>query len=798
MFISNDNNCSFSINHLRRVQITSNDKFYNNLIDDHNYDNVWGQIEFLDNFVDQTRNLYNCYVWQRLLNDTLITKREYNSLQLYNPYTLADHELVEEDQLIDDDELFYVPKRAKGDVVKERKYELNLTNNIKELTQFKFFIDTIYNIRPKNKYETFQKSAIYDILFYRITAAVGCGYAALKNFLWGMTETYFGFAVTELDHMAKMYTKKHTIYVVMRGLGKTTIQKEIAAAAMLCLKDIKILMIAQSKAMVTCSLNEVRDCILKYHDKESNQIFTPPDCVNLYFNVKQTPSNNKTDTSLVKTNLFEYVNKLECVSSAKDGSLRGKNPNFVLVDEFIILENHPTIVALAQRCHCQINYFSSPVYHKPEMYVNIIVDLNSSEDTNLYRMMYFCMKKDHIKFSTTQQACINLWFYMPKHLVYSNDNRLITDVMSSGSRHSQNSVPYYVAGARPSAYSNELGIVRRSDIEVAMQQRRQAVHHDGETNNTTFSNHFFDYMKNVKAYKDVSRINFETKNKRILDDMYPLMKDRQINSALLKHLDFFVYIDPCYNSGTQSGIGFCCVIKPTYITQKSANSYCLVTYLNHYFLSDQDLSCVPAKIGLIMVDCINAMHTLFKSQKKWCNYFVSVENNSQQSSTALIHQQLESIVANYRDTLSFSIYVYTTLQVAKNRRLQGYNLGKEKSSVFKSVIGYINDLNVKFSTAIGQSLKDVSGNSAASSYTSFTSKGEKKLTIIQHLIEECKHFRFDSCKRSYTGKTDRIGHDDLVVAMVMAIFLCKNYTDNIHTHKYTGIIKYPWIKLVRV
>lgn len=797
MYISNDNNCSFSINHYHKLQVAT--KYINNISEDHNYDNVWGKIEFLDTLVDVTRNLYNCYVWQRLLNDSLVKKKEYTPLQLHNPYTLSSHTWVDESDLIDDDDLFFISAQTDHAVIKtiERKHELNLLGNIKELVQFQYFIDVVYNIRPKCLFEAFQKSAIYDILFYRITTAIACGNVALKNFLWGMSEMFFGFAVTELDHAIKMYTKKHTIYVVMRGLGKTTIQKEIAAAAMLCLRDIKILMIAQSKAMVTCSMNDVRDIILRYHDKDANRMFTPLDCINIYFNIDKRASrggtgddgnttNAKSDAAIIKSNLFSYSNKLECVSSKKDSSLRGKNPNFVLEDEFIVLENHPTIIALAQRCHCQINYFSSPVYHKPEMYVNIIVDLNNSDDTNLYRMMYFCMLKEHIKFSTTQQACINLWFYMPKHLVYSSDNRLITDVMSSGSKQNENALPYYITGPRPSAYCNELGVVKRSDIEMAMQKREQAAKFDGDdaSTSTTFGPAFFEYMRNVKGYRDIHSVDFKTKNKAILRRAYHFAKDRQNNAALLDHLDFFVYVDPCYNSGTQSAIAICCCIKPLDTSEK-----CLVTYLNHYFLTDNDLSLVHEKIGEMMLDCVLEMNKIFKDQNKWCNFFVAVENNSQQSAVALIHQQLENIVLNYQKKVRFSIYAFVTLKMAQNRRIQGYNLGKEKSDVFRAIIGFLNHLGVQFSRIIGVSLTQ--------HITS--SSGEKRhQTIIEHLLEECNYFRYDSQKRSYTGKTERTGSDDLVVALVMAIFLAKNYSDTIYNYKYAGAVKYPWIKLTGV
>lgn len=73
-------------------------------------------------------------------------------------------------------------------------------------------------------------------------------------------------------------------------------------------------------------------------------------------------------------------------------------------------------------------------------------------------------------------------------------------------------------------------------------------------------------------------------------------------------------------------------------------------------------------------------------------------------------------------------------------------------------------------------------------------KNKRFSTIMSYLIYECTNLRFDSHKRSYTGKITRTTSDDLVTAYLCSLFLCKSYSNLTLDYKSQFII-YPWIKL---
>ena len=119
MFISNLNNCSFSLEYglsppssssssanagVNRQRQQSRHKLDNNI----GYDDILETIYFLDEFVDVLKNNYAAYVWNRLMNETLVDRRARKNLHLYNPYTrvkeVSDYD--ERDIFVDDDELF--------------------------------------------------------------------------------------------------------------------------------------------------------------------------------------------------------------------------------------------------------------------------------------------------------------------------------------------------------------------------------------------------------------------------------------------------------------------------------------------------------------------------------------------------------------------------------------------------------------------------------------------------------------------------------------------------------------------
>ena len=814
MFISNLNNCSFSVEYSlssayssvnrllqqQQQQQQSCHKLDNNI----GYDDILETIYFLDEFVDVLKNNYASYVWNRLMNETLVDRRARKNLHLYNPYTRIKevNDFGERTVFVDDDELF--SNSADDDnattsydhdddnnngkrtgtiaVDNAEKKSLDIQKSLNDMLPYQRFLKTVFGMSPKTTFETYQKSIIYNVLFFRIMK--GNGYSCLEKFLYAMSNNYMGFATNQFHFLMKMYPKKHSLSIIQRGLGKTTVQKWITASAMLCLRDVSLLLIAQSRHMVTTTHNEVKHLIQKFNNSHKNLLTTPLDSLNLYINYNNNhgdPTLSRDKFAAVKDGCYEHVNKVSCASATKDASLRGNDSHVVMTDEAYSIprNNHATILAMGHRPHCQINYFSSPVHNNPDLHLNVLVDLHDSDDINLFRMTFFCTNKNHQKFISSQRACPNLEFFIPPYITYSEDNRLVTDVMTSGGKNEENAPPYYAAqfiSSRSSAYQHELGIVKKSDLQRAIRDRDPSTY-DG-TENTAFKGFFFDFIKHRSAYLDVKKLDVRSKQATLLNNKYKTREERLMNKQLLSHVDLFVYVDPSYNADTQSGIGFTCVLKPHLDDDTELQKRCVITYMNHRFLSSNEVIEVPRIIAEVMIDCIEVNKRIFQPNT-FLNFFVAVENNSAQAGVAQIHQKFSELVNHTSDRLEYAMYLYMTRNRRKNNKVVfGFNLGIEKSAIFSLGINMSNNKRIYFSSMIGAHAR----NSPSS------------MTIMSHFLEECTHLKFNHNKRSYSGKITRTSSDDLVTSYLCAIMLCKSYSHLTFTYK-TQYRVYPWIKV---
>ena len=815
MFISNLNSCSFQID----FEDNNNKRQHNFSIQNTSYDELFGFLSFVDENVNSVICWYKAFVWRRLINETLQDRKRRRNLQMYNPYTL--HSEIPSTDRIDDDDLFVEDEddslllqgggeeddgKSEGD-----EKQLAITGYIKRLKPFCTFIKTVYGVSPRTWLEPHQRAFIFNALLFRILADEG--QSSLERFVLAMTMDFLGFRPYQLAFVTRVIPKSYSVSIVQRGLGKTTIQIQVAAAAMLCLPKIRVLLLAQSKTMVQTTVGEIRHVLQKYNDSSKNLLRVPSNGLRIYMDYRGSEFISK--ATVVSSAQYSYFNDLVYLSGKNADGVRGQDPHLFIMDEFVSVpaQTHGSALPLGQRKHCHVNYLSSPVFNKPELLLNILVDLNNQNDINLYRTTFFCTKKIHQKHISTQRACINLEFYIPPYITYSDENRLITDVMTfecDGVR-GKDTLPYYAAPFvsinNSSAYHNELGIVKRVDLVNAKTARDPKYYEN--TGSTAFSKSFYEFLKTEHAYVDLGRIDFTRKQRIMIDRLVSkgqqqasvtVAENRMKNKRIEDHLDFFIYVDPGYNAYTLSGIGITCVTKPYHRADISRNDVNtnrhIVTYMNHRFLDEHDLATVPDLITEIIWSCIQAHQRMF-SRDKLLNFFIAVENNSNQAITAQVYDRLSALYARTGIKERYVMYLYTMLK-KNGRRVMGYVLGTEKSAYFGNVINMSNSKLISFVKQIEQNIRV---NNSTHQQARRLTTVESTTTIIAHFMSECHHFTYRDKVKRYSGKMTNVGSsgngvrcDDTVVSYGLSNILCRSYSDETLNYKM-GVDVYPWIKV---
>ena len=806
MFISNIHNCSFEINYAK-CNIHQKTPFS---IQNASYDELFGYLLFVDDYVKDSINYYKSFVWRRLLNETLHDRKTRHNLQVYNPYTLRED--VPIDNRIDDDDLFEQfseEEDAEKEDDTQNEKRLAITRYLQRLQPFYLFLKTVYGVSPRTWLEPQQRAFIFQSLLFKVKADEGM--TSLERFILAMTQDFLGFRPYSLNFVTRVVPKNYSISLLQRGMGKTTVQKDYAAAAMLCYVNVKVFMLAQTKTMVQTTVVQIRHILQKYNDPSKNLLRVPNNGLRIYMNYtgSDIEKANSDKYVPVHSGSYSYYNDLVYMSGKNADSVRGQDPHIVIVDEFMSVpaSTHGSVLPLGQRKHCQINYLSSPVFNKPEMFLNILVDLKQQHNINLYRTTFFCTNKLHQKHISAQPACVNLMLYLPPYVTYSDENKLITDVMTyeCDGKRGVNETPYYAAPYTSlnssSAYHNEIGIVKRADLINAMKSRDASYY---ENTGNCFDKCFYDYLKTEKAYVDPKSYNYSRKQRIMIDGILPktqshavnIMENRINNKKIEDHIDFFIYIDPGYNAYTLSGIGICCTTKPLHREDRENPNVDsrrqIVTYMNHRFLDEHDLANVPELIRDIVWSCIQCHQKMFP-RNKLLNFFIAVENNSNQAITAQIYDRLSSLYARTGLKEGYVMYLYHSLK--KGRRMMGYSLGIEKTAFFSTIITMSNNHLISFARQIERNIHPENSTYRQRRLTTVTG------TIMSHFETECLHFTYSNRKRGFSGKLIKQGTtsggincDDTVTSYGMSNILCRSHSERTLQYK-TSTPCYPWIRV---
>lgn len=729
MFITNKNECSFNVifNAKRNLKIW-------NLGEDVS--------SFVSPFIQEFRKIYHDYFWYRFLNDSV----RYNGYYKFNriehkSFNFNDGFLWKEDNDDNNDgqKSMEVDDRGEDYIVNERKYILKTLDDMKIYYEFIIFIYRLLKSEG-NRFESFQKSMLYEILFFYISKHESCN--LLNKFMAAMYP-YFCFIDTE--YTRKLYTNKHYVLIVPRRHGKSRNYIKIATAIMCCLKKINMLYIAQSKSMCMETRNEIIANVEKsiVNNSDVREVSKPND-------------------GLVITYKEGYQNVIKFTSAHRDGSLRGWNPEICVVDEALAIgpSKFSTIMAVAQRECCKIGIMSSPVANNKEILRQLIINLSVNDeseeivdgssivnrkevnDINLYRVGYFCTNSDHLRYSTTQNGCVNMLFYMPNHINFSDSNKTLTRIMCMDEV----------------CYENELGIIRSDDI-----LRNGCSEHkfggngfgssigigNGGEDEYVFKSRFIDFIKSSASFIDIK-------------------SQKQTNAA-------FIYLDPAVNCTLSSGIGLACVMGK-YNLQ---NDTCpVVMYMDHKHATELPIT---NTVCTMIIKCISHVTSLFPR----VFFFLAIENNSIQSCVADMYIKLsDEFVADSYNMGGIAFYYTPASTIYQNpnnncnntnkrklEKIPGYALYNVKRAIFSKMIAACNNCNVRFSTHMG---------------TFFIHENNKNTYVMDYFINQLMRFRINSRKRSFEGKIKHLPEasiyggdrtDDLVVAVIMATSMANWYTE---------------------
>lgn len=704
MYFTNPNKCIFKIDYALDTRRELND-------------NVWGHVFYEDGNVSLVKKTYESYVWKRLLHDT--PKHRFKGMTAYNPYTSREYDFGDESGL-------FANKESNDDEDRENFFsqiDVYLTETLQTLLAYKKFIVIAYETMKREGFvfEPFQKSIIYEHLFYYI--AEHSSIDLLKIFVFAMHD-YFGFTAISVDNVICMYTKKQYVGIIPRRHGKTVIIYAVIAAFLLAVRNVTVLAVAQTKNIIMTTKKK----ILAYIEYWLNK----PEFAGL-MDIKLPTTDNvqitfrdTADTSL-----------LICVSAHLDNSLRGPDPQICIVDEMMCINQNRfnTILALNQKKMCKVGFLSSPTPESKELLIQFITRLTTEKSgTNFYHVGYFCGANSHSKYSTTQDGCVNLLFYKPRHIVFTEANKTLTEIMTSST----------------ACYDGELGIIREEELDA---------YHNGRDCSTTsaltrtFNDSFYEYLKTTKFVS--YHLTHETTGE----------------------CNFFLYLDPAYCATKQSGIGMACT---AFISKKNP----VLFYLNHEFMSPDNLLYTHKKIIVMILDCVSYVTSVVKrvcGNKKMINFFIAIENNNNQSSVATLYNTLEKQFLMLPNTHRMFLYRTESKMVDENKccksfdLLPGYALTNTKRYIMEEVLNACNAKHFKVSAHLPDT------------------KVENEFPI-NYLVKQCKTFKWCAIKRTHTGKS-RNSSDDLVIAFIMSIYLATRFGD--HVEDFITSFRLPWCRRVK-
>lgn len=686
MLITTDNKTTFFISYLDLPHNVSAN------------DNLWGFVPNVTRNSFTVKLAYEQYMWQSLLfmtpQDNFLDKKIYNRFVTPTSYR----------SVVEGDPLFLSsssssPSECSGD--QARTYELYLTGSLKRMNEHKRCVEVVYAIVHRERYlfEPFQKSMLLEHLLFYVAERDPGIVRPLVTALY----PYLAFDYSVVSHAISMYRKKHYVSIIPRRHGKTMMMQAIITAFLVSYSNFTVLAVAQNKKLITTTKSSIVN-YLEFWRSEYD-----PTAFDISFPVENV---------LVKFAKTGQQSLLICVSAHHESTLRGPDPQIVMVDEALAInsDRYPTILALGQKRACKIGLLSSPTIEGKERIIQLITQLGAdSNGTNFYHVKYYCGSKQHNPVSSNQQGCVNLMFYKPRHIVFSNDNRILTEIMTCD----------------PQFYEGELGIIKDDEIEAAQKEhmsRLSVVNYKG------FGEEFYDYFRSVRC------LNY----------------NRELT-------DFFIYVDPAYCATISSGLGIsCCALDESFKTQSRRGNPVLF-YLDQFFLEIHDLPKINAIIVARIMTCIRKLVKTFSQQK--LSFFVAVENNNNIAMADHIYHLLS------RDASSdYDLYLYYSERVTNpavgakvprnlrdNTVVPGYFMSFRKRSIVNEALHYCNRLFTQVSLFMP---------------FSHTIAGQDPLT---HLLSQCRTFMWIPDQSKYTGKLTRTHTDDMIISTIMSIYLALTY-----------------------
>lgn len=612
MLITTENKCSFSLYYRIPSNCEPND-------------NLWGYVRYEDSNVQRIKDAYEQYIWIKLLNNT--PNDQFKNKTPYNQYTQCEYE---GDEFFDDENT-----DEEEDEGMNESYRLFLLDSLNSIQKHKKCVDAAYTIMKKEGYdlEPFQKSVLLEHLFFFVSENDP---GILYSFIAAMYP-YFCFDSVMINHVIRMYSKKHYVSIIPRRHGKTMTIYMVIASFLISYGSISILAIAQNKKLI----NTTKKRITQYLEFWNSTI--EPGC--LSYSLMSTTDN-------VLVSYKKYPSKkslLQCASVGQnDQASRGPDPDFAIIDETMCINPNRfnSILALGQKKKCKLGFLSSPTPESKDRILKFITHLTKSRSgSNFYFVNYFCGSLNHTKYSSSQVGCVDLMFYKPRHITFSEENKTLTDIMTRNTQ----------------CYEGELGIIKDYEIENALREE------EGKEN----------YIEDFKSFRN---------------SFYEFLKSPECVCYDSEIVNYFIYLDPAFCSTTQSGIGIACCA----LNKDNLPTLC---YFNHRFLEINELTDVNGITVRLLISCIDKLRYAL-GEDKFLSFFIAIEHNNFLYNVASIYKTLKTIRNPYYD-----IYLYHTTAsiLKKNMKLKdepllpGYCMTGSKKGIVNEVLTKCNRNELKIS-----------------------------------------------------------------------------------------------------
>lgn len=619
MYFTTRNKCTFNFEYIIPFECKIND-------------NLWGYISYEDSNVNYLKGVFDQYIWSKLIYSS--TDDQFKNKTLYNQFSCEDDRIVNDifftgnefQNVNDDDERDYKEE--------DKVFNAYLTESLDCIQKHKKCVNVAFTIIKKENhpFEMFQKSILLEhLLFYISKKDPGI----LRPFVMAMYR-YFSFDFGMIDHVIKMYTKKHYVSIIPRRHGKTFTIYLVLASFLIAYRTMSILAMAQNKKVINTTKSKVIH-FLDYWNKEiepnsiSYSFMSTTD--NVLVAYKDDPSNKSL---------------LQCSSAHTDGGSRGPDPQFGIFDETFCFNplRLNSILALGQKAMCKLGFLSSPTPESKDRIIKFITNVtNVTSGTNFYFINYFCGSSNHSKYSTSQSGCVDLMFYKPHHITFSADNKMLTEIMTRNSQ----------------CYEGELGIIKDYEIENAIREEESKL--ELVEDFKSFNNSFYEHFKTPEIVHYDSDI-----------------------------IDFFIYLDPAFCATSQSGIGIACcgLSKITAIP--------VLFYFNQRFLEINELTNGNIITIELIFDCIESIRKNLGEKEERLSFFIAIEHNSFLYNVASIYNTLKAtFMTNFDVYLYHTEASIVGPKRGEDRMLPGYCMTSNKKNIVNEVLMGCNKRRIKVS-----------------------------------------------------------------------------------------------------